>query len=248
MPEGALEPWICLALDMTPAKRAETALRELSGRLLQLQDEERRRIARALHDTTAQNLAALSMNLTLLGDAAKSLAPRARQALDDSTRLTEQCLREVRTLSYLIHPPLLDELGLESALRAYMEGFERKTGIQVNLEILPKLGRLTREVETTVFRIVQESLTNVHRHSGSPSAAVRVSRDADKIVVNVSDRGRGLPPEKTADGGKTLEASGIGIAGLRERARHLGGILEIRSTGAGTTVHAALPSSQPPGS
>lgn len=238
--ESVEKPRICFVLDMTLIKRAEAALSELSGRLLQLQDEERRRIARQLHDTTAQNLAALSMNLTLLTNAATSLGPRGRRALDDCISLTERCIVEIRTLSYMLYPPLLDELGLESALRAYLEEFQHSSGIHVDLEIGPKLGRMARQMETTVFRIVQESLANVHRCSESPKAAVRVHRVGDQVEIAVRTEGQDFQAELAEENRTENDGLGIGIAGLRERARHFGGMLEVELNDVGTTVRATL--------
>jgi PAS domain S-box-containing protein len=238
-PNGEHVGFIGSCVDRTERKRVEKALHQLSGRLLELQDDERRRISRELHDTTAQNLAVLSMNLCVLKESAKLLGQRPRQAVADSLALTERCSQEIRTLSYLLHPPLLDELGLVSALRAYTTGFTQRTGVQVELKI-ENIGRLSGDIETTLFRIVQEALTNVHRHSGSPKAEIRIVRDPKEVRLQVSDEGKGVPPESLeiiSEGGNL----GVGIAGMRERASQLGGQLKIASSDRGTTITAILP-------
>ncbi|MDQ6759990.1 MAG: PAS domain S-box protein [Acidobacteriota bacterium] len=226
-------------VDRTERKRVEQALHQLSGRLLELQDDERRRISRELHDTTAQNLAVLSMNLCVLKEATKLLGQKPRQAVAESLSLTERCSQEIRTLSYLLHPPLLDELGLVSALRAYAVGFTQRTGVQIDLKI-EDIGRLPGEIETTLFRIVQEALTNVHRHSGSSRAEIRVVRDPKEVRLHVSDEGKGVPPEslELISEGASI---GVGVAGMRERAIQLGGQLKIASSNKGTTITAILP-------
>lgn len=234
---GQVTGYIGSSIDRTERKRVETALHQLSGRLLELQDDERRRIARELHDTTAQNLAVLSMNLHSVRD--KVFGQRPRQAVVESLALAERCSQEIRTLSYLLHPPLLDELGLMSALRSYTAGFTQRTGIQIELK-MDEIGRLPRDVEITLFRIVQEALTNVHRHSGSPRAEIRVFRDPREVQLQIADAGRGVPPEKLdliSDGANL----GVGIAGMRERARQLGGHLKIGSSSGGTTITVILP-------
>jgi PAS domain S-box-containing protein len=237
--EGEYLGYLGSCIDRTDRKRVEKALHQLSGKLLELQDEERRRISRELHDTTAQNLAVLSMNLSVVKNAASVLGVKTQQAVSESLSLAEQCSHEIRTLSYLLHPPLLDELGLVSALRAYTTGYTQRTGIQVELK-MGEIGRLPGEVETTMFRIVQEALTNVHRHSGSTKAEIRVIRDPKEVRLQVSDEGRGVPLESLdiiSDGGSV----GVGIAGMRERAIQLGGHLKIASSTQGTTITAILP-------
>ncbi len=226
-------------VDRTDRKRVEKALHQLSGKLLELQDEERRRISRELHDTTAQNLAVLSMNLCVVKDASQVLGAKTQQAVSESLSLAEQCSHEIRTLSYLLHPPLLDELGLVSALRAYATGYSQRTGIQIDFK-MDEIGRLPGDVETTVFRIAQEALTNVHRHSGSARAEIRVIRDPKEVRLQVSDEGRGVPPESLdlISEGASL---GVGIAGMRERAIQLGGQLKVASSSRGTTITAILP-------
>jgi PAS domain S-box-containing protein len=222
--------------NITEIKHAEQALRELSGRLLQLQDEERRRIARELHDVTAQNLSAVTLNLARLEKMIPETDEKIRKVLTESLALGEESLREIRTLSYLLHPPMLDESGLAVALEWYLDGFSKRSGLRVNLAAPPDLGRLPAEVETALFRVVQESLTNIHRHSGSKVAAVQFTRDADSVTLAVKDEGRGMPRP-----GPDGSAMGVGIRGMRERLHQLGGRLEINSSQRGTTVRAVLP-------
>ena len=230
--------------DVTERKQAEKALRGLSTRLLQLQDEERRRIARELHDAIGQNLAGLMMNLTLANRSAAKIDPKARQALSKSLEVAEQCLNEMRTLSYLLHPPLLDEEGLASALAWYGNGFAERSGIKIDLEVPPNFGRLLQEVETTLFRVVQESLANVHRHSKSPSARIRLSRRPTGVELEISDKGQGMPTAALRLGNLSVGQLGVGIMGMRERASQLGGRLEIDSSPKGTTVRVVIPHPQ----
>ena len=214
-------------------------LRELSARLLQLQDEERRRIARELHDSVGQMLAALTMNLSAVRNDVERLAETAA-ALHDSESLVREMSSEVRTISHLLHPPLLDEAGLASALRWYVDGYAQRSGIKVDLDLPEDLGRLRSELETAIFRVVQECLTNVHRHSGSTVAKIRLRQREHQILVDVEDEGKGIPPEKREEMA-TAGAPGVGIRGMRERLRQLGGTLEIHSNGSGTNVSARLP-------
>ena len=210
-------------------KQGENEVRQLSGRLLQLQDEERRRIARELHDSTGQKVAALTMDLTVASEEAAAFRPKARQALAECFTLAEQIAAEVRTLSYLLHPPLLDESGLASAIRWYADGLAQRSGLHVNLEVPPEFGRLPPERETTLFRIVQESLTNVLLHSGSKKANIRIVQDAQQVTLEISDEGRGLAPGTLDQSHPGLTRLGVGIAGMRERVRQLHGRLEISS-------------------
>lgn len=226
--------------DITERKRAEESLRLLSGQLLHLQDQERRRIARELHDSAGQILAALGMNLSLVGSENGNIAPRAAKAIQESVGLVQELSRELRTISHLLHPPLLDEVGLASGLRSYLEGFTERSKIRVDLELPADLGRLQQDSETAIFRIVQECLTNIHRHSESPVARIRIRRTDIEVSLEVEDRGKGIPAEKrqAMDSGGT---AGVGIRGMRERLRQLGGSLEINSNDAGTVVVARLP-------
>jgi signal transduction histidine kinase len=216
-------------------------LGELTGRLLELQDNERRRIARELHDSVGQTLAALSMNLSTVTTDIESLMKTA-SIVADSAALVKDLSGDIRTISHLLHPPLLDEAGLSSALRWYIEGFADRSKIRATLEFPHGFGRLSREVETAIFRVVQECLTNIHRHSGSPSAMVRISRSSIDVCIEVEDEGKGLSSEKRAQIASS-GTIGVGIRGMRERLRQLGGSLEINSEGIGkgTLVVARLP-------
>lgn len=219
--------------------RAEANLRELSGRLLRLRDDEQRRLARELHDSVGQMLAAISMNISVVV-ADPSLSPAARRAVKENSELIGQISSEIRTISHLLHPPLLDEVGLASGVRWYLEQFAERSNMKVDLELAEDFGRLPSELETALFRIVQEALTNVHRHSESPTASVRVIRSADGITLEVSDQGKGISNDKIWEiemGG----ASGVGLSGMRERVRQLGGKFEVRSPGKGTVLSAKLP-------
>ena len=237
---GARSRLLISARDITERQRAEEALHRLSGRLIQLQDEERRRIARELHDSTAQSLAALSMNLEAF-DSSLAFTPAQRQSLAESASLATQCLREIRTLSYLLHPPQPDDFGLPSALTWYVAGFTKRSGIQVRLEVPADLPRLPQDVEMTLFRLVQECLSNIHRHSGSSTADIRIDLEAQQVRLLVQDQGRGIPASILDHLNDSLADLGVGIAGMRERVRQLGGRLEIQSHGQGTTVKARLP-------
>jgi signal transduction histidine kinase len=217
---------------------ANQNLRRLSARLLQLQDDERRRIARELHDSVGQMLAALAMNLSAVQSDIDRLTKTAA-ALTDSESLVQEMSKEVRTISHLLHPPLLDEAGLSSALRWYIDGFAQRSKISVDLDFPDDFGRLPREVETATFRVVQECLTNIHRHSGSTTAKVRLRHHDHEVVVEVEDKGKGISPEKL-DEMTSSGTPGVGIRGMRERLRQLGGALEIASNGKGTVVVARL--------
>ena len=222
---------------------ANQGLRELSARLLQLQDEERRRIARELHDSVGQTLSALTMNLTTVGADIERLSQTAK-TVTDSLALAQEMTKEVRTVSYLLHPPLLDEAGLASALRWCAEGFSERSKIQVDLEVPEDFGRLSQEMETALFRTVQECLTNIHRHSGSTVAAIRLARSRDQVQLNVEDHGSGIPVGKL-DELESAGTPGVGIRGMRERMRQLGGSLDVRSSATGTAIEARLPLAPP---
>jgi signal transduction histidine kinase len=220
-------------------EQVQTDLRELSAKLLQLQDEERRRIARDLHDSAGQTLTLLAMNLgylqQLTKDGNRQFADKLMEAQDLLHRLTQ----DIRTTSYLLHPPLLDESGIGAALRWYIDGLTQRTPLKIQLEIPQEFGRLPQAIELAMFRIVQECLTNVLRHSGSQVAEIRISRDAETVNLEIEDRGRGISKEKLAlinEGG-----SGVGIRGMRDRVRHLKGEMRVESGESGTTVSISLP-------
>ena len=227
--------------DVTERKRTQEALHELSGRLLRSQDEERHRIARELHDGTAQNMSAVLLNLHRLEQLLGVAHAGAGRLIEESSTLLNDCLKEIRTLSYLLHPPLLDEVGLSSALPWYVKGFMERSTISVSLKIAPDLGRLPPEVEMALFRVVQESLGNVHRHSGSKSAAIALRRTARGVVLTISDKGRGMSREITTNWDDEIRSLGVGVAGMRARLKQLGGHLEIASSRNGTTVRAIFP-------
>lgn len=233
--EGKVLGTSAIVRDIRERKKAERQLRQLSWRLLQTQDEERRRLARELHDSTAQTVVALAMNLSLLTQNGAALPEERRAALlADSLALAGDTVRELRTQSYLLHPPLLDERGLNAALRWFVQGFTERSGIAVEIEIDPEFPRLHEQLEMTIFRIVQESLSNVRRHAQSAWAAVRVALGGGWVTLEIRDRGGGLPPGE--GGGK-----GVGIAGMRERLLQLGGSLTLAPNDPGTAVLARLP-------
>jgi signal transduction histidine kinase len=220
-------------------ERAQFDLRALSGRLIQMQDDERRRIARELHDSAGQILVALKLNLAQLEPNAERL-DRKTSRLAECLSLIDELTKELRTISHLLHPPLLDELGLISAVRWYVEGFAERSKIPVDLDLSSDFGRLPRELETTIFRIVQECLTNIHRHSGSATANIRITRDSRNIELEVRDHGKGISADATGTSIGPV-TPGVGIQGMRERVRQLNGKLEIRSSKNGTSVIARLP-------
>jgi PAS domain S-box-containing protein len=246
--DGSLIPanfsFIVLSRDKSATGVLVTDLRlqrqqiEFASRLQHLQDEERKRIARELHDSVGQLLTAIGMNISIVKAQSHKLDSMAARAVSDNARLVERVSSEIRTMSHLLHPPLLDIAGLASALRWYVDGFSERSHIKVDLEIPADLGRLPSDMEIAIFRIVQECLTNIHRHSGSPTATIRVYQEGEYLIVQVEDRGKGIPPEKRRE----VEAgrSGVGFGGMRERVRKLGGTLEIRSQGSGTLVSATL--------
>jgi two-component system NarL family sensor kinase len=222
--------------------RSEEALRQFSARILKAQDEERRRIARELHDSTGQNLAALSMMLAKLLEGDSTLDSGVRRPLGECHKLVEACSHDVRTLSYLLHPPLMDERGLPSALRWFAEGFTKRSGIQVHLELPSNIPRLPQQVEMAMFRIVQESLTNTHRHSGSSIATIHLRVNRNEAQLDVCDNGNGL--SKPRVGGR-VAALGVGITGMRERVREMNGRMNIESSSNGTAIRVTLPYEAP---
>lgn len=224
--------------DITDRMRSEQELSQLTVRLFNLQDEERRRIARELHDGTAQNLFAISINLTRLSKPSLSGQAEADELIAESQTLVDQSLQEIRTLSYLLHPPLLDEAGLVSALQWFAEGFSKRSGIYVEV-FAQAIERLPSEIEMALFRVVQEALTNVRCHSGSEVAKIRLERRNGNVILKISDQGRGLM--EPGDNSGAPISIGVGISGMRQRIRQLGGTLEILSNTEGTTISARVP-------
>jgi two-component system, chemotaxis family, CheB/CheR fusion protein len=243
-PKGGV-PLILLSIqDETERREAEVAAARsgvMSARLMQVQDEERRRVARELHDSTAQSLAGLMMNMNHLSRMLHKSDPKILATLEESRTLADESIREIRTISYLLHPPLLEDAGLASAMRWFVEGFSGRSGIQVKLTMPPQLPRLTGDLELALFRIAQEGLTNVHHHSGSKSARVEIALMSSHVILSVSDNGKGLPAEVWKPQGGVSGATGVGINSMRERAKQLGGTLEFDSSRRGTTVRATLP-------
>jgi signal transduction histidine kinase len=216
-------------------------LRNLSARLIATQDEERRRIARDLHDSVGQVIAALSMNNGMALREADKLSTAAAGVLRQNALLVEQLSQEIRTLSHLLHPPLLDEIGLMPAIKTFADGFADRSNIKVDVDLSPKIGRLAPNIEISIFRIVQESLTNVYRHSGSKTASIKIWPSQEKkLIVQICDEGKGIPLEHRFSMSLGMN-TGMGLSGMRERMRELGGTLEVHSNGKGTTVTATLP-------
>jgi PAS domain S-box-containing protein len=234
-----------IARDISERQRADQVLKgaELSGRLLTMQDQERRRIARELHDGLGQLLAAIGINVGQVMKEKANLSPATARYVEENSRLVEQALSEIRTLSYLLHPPMLDELGLSSALKSYAAGFAERSKINVDLELNTDPGPLPKNHELCLFRIAQECLTNIHRHSGSAKAIVRLARTSSGIELEIKDEGCGLDKDiqaKLASG----ESVGVGFRGMQERVRQIGGTLTVQSNGHGTSVIVALPTVQ----
>ncbi len=214
-------------------------LRDLSQRLLRAQDEERRHIARELHDSAGQTLTVLEMNLARFLREAQQSAPHLAEDAEETQRLVQQLTREIRTTSYLLHPPLLDESGLASALSWYIEGVRERSGLDIMLAISEEFGRLPREIELVVFRLVQECLTNIHRHSGSKRASIQIAREGESVSIKVEDEGKGMSPERLAE--IQSHGSGVGIRGMHERVRHFHGNMQIESSVSGTRILVSLP-------
>jgi len=214
-------------------------LRDLSRRMMQLQDEERRRIARELHDSAGQMLTALGMNLFSIVQRAKQSAPLLAKDAEYAEQLVQELSREIRTTAYLLHPPLLDESGLSEALLWYIQGLKERSGLDITLEIPENFGRCSHEMELAIFRVVQECLTNVHRHSGSKIAAIRIAHVAQAVSIEVEDAGKGLSPEKLAE--IKSQGGGVGIRGMRERVVQFGGEITIQSGDWGTRILINVP-------
>ena len=225
--------------------RKTQQLEALNARMTTLQDEGRRRIARELHDSVGQLLAAVSMNSALVEAESHKLSPEAAKRVHENAAMVEEATKEIRTISHLLHPPLLDEAGLASALHCYVEGFSERSKIVAKLEIPQSFEGLSKEMELSIFRVVQECLTNIHRHAGSPTAAIRITQDGAYLRVEIEDAGKGIPPEKQSLF-RLSARTGVGLRGMRERLRQLGGTLQIQSNGHGTQVIATLPVARTP--
>jgi PAS domain S-box-containing protein len=239
---------ICgIATDITRQKQSEALLRDLSGRLMQVQDEERRRLARELHEGTAQMLVALAMNLGMARKYAGREGSKVRSAIEASLELVQESGSQVQTMAYLLHPLGLDDFGLASALPWYAEGFSTRSGIKVSVSVSSSRERLERELELAIFRMVQEGLTNILRHSGSQTAEISLRDDESEIVLEIADKGRGISREVLSRMTSGLPVPGIGLAGMRERARQLGGRLDIESSPQGVRLVARIPARRRPG-
>jgi PAS domain S-box-containing protein len=265
--EGDPPYYVSVVIDITDRKKAEEGLQEseerlrkrvfertlelqqkneelrnLSARLQQIRDEERRALARELHDSTGQSLAILAMNLDELKRKVDQISPDIAELAVQNKVVVDEISTELRTISYLLHPPLLDEIGLEAALRWYAEGLAERSNITVNLELNlgNGAGRLSPELETALFRIVQECLSNIHRHSGSPTATMRLRASSDKIILEVIDQGAGMPPEKL-DQIAAGRLPGVGLRGMRERIQSFHGDLDVLSGANGTTIKVVIP-------
>ena len=225
-----------LNAELNAREQAEASLRALSVRLLELQDQERRKFSRELHDSLGQYLVGVKMNLTMLGN---SVPPNA--LIPECIKLLDQAMTETRTISHLLHPPLLDEAGFASAAKWYVEGFSKRSGIQTSLEMADDLGRMSSSLELALFRVLQESLTNVHRHSKSRKAEVSLIASNRHVVLQVRDYGKGVPPDVLDRFRHKRAHGGVGLAGMRERINELGGRMDMHSDSHGTRVVATLP-------
>jgi PAS domain S-box-containing protein len=225
--------------DLSERKCAEERLRHLSYSLLKIQDDERGKLGRELHDTVGQYLVAAKMSLDGVASDDR-FDPQVRHRIDDSLLLIDRAIREVRTLSYLLYPPMLEEMGLASAIRWYLEGFSKRSGVQAECERCDDV-RLQRDIELALFRVFQESMTNVHRHSQGKTARIRFAVQNHRAVLEVKDDGVGLGVDPGDVNAASVSRLGVGIRGMSERIRQLGGQLSINSTPRGTTVKATVP-------
>jgi signal transduction histidine kinase len=220
--------------------RKTQQLEMLNARMTTLRDEERRHIARELHDSVGQLLAAISMNSVFVEAESHKLSHDVAKRVSENAAMVEEASKQIRTISHLLHPPLLDEVGLASALQWYVEGFSERSKIDAKLDIPKEFPGLSKEMELSIFRVVQECLTNIHRHAGSPTAGIRIIQDDACLRVEIEDAGKGIPPEKESTFGSSAN-TGVGLRGMRERLRQSGGTLQIQSNGHGTRVTAILP-------
>jgi len=231
-----------LAHELKERRQAEQAVQQLSSRILHVQDEERRRVARELHDSIGQVFAVLKMNLEMISRTFRTSDPQqVQQLLAESKAALEIGLSGARTLSHLLHPPLLDEMGFMSAAKWLVEGFSLRSKIQVQLEVAENLPRMEQDVELALFRILQEALTNIHKHSGSPSVDIHVKIEGSKVSLRIRDYGKGIPAGVIDAFKRSKAGLGVGLAGMRERVRDLGGRLELKSDAKGAVVEASVP-------
>jgi signal transduction histidine kinase len=232
-----------LLIELRDRRQAEEDVRRLSGRLLQVQDSERRKVAREIHDGIGQIFAALKMNVSMLADSERMTGSpdRKERLLSELQVLLDQGISEARTLSHLLHPPLLDELGLTSAARWLVDGFSQRSGIEVTLKAPEAMRRMPAPIELALFRVLQESLTNIHRHSGSSSADIRINQQPRVITLVVQDYGKGIPEEILEKFRKTAAGLGVGLVGMRERVTELGGRFDLRANDQGTRLQVIFP-------
>jgi two-component system, NarL family, sensor kinase len=226
--------------DITARKNAEHSLRTLSARILQLQDEERRRIARDMHDSIGQDLTALKLGLAAIGGEIEKYRPELAMKVFENAEIAKHISDQLRTISYLLHPPLLDDLGLGSALRWYVKGFEKRSGIKTSLEVNLDGQRLPSELETTIFRTIQEGLTNIHRHSESATALIRLCRFSDHLLLEIEDEGKGIQQDQLNRITSGMTTS-VGLQGIGERIRQFDGNWQILSEGHGLKIKAIIP-------
>lgn len=242
--DGSVRGAVGVFIDITERKLAERSRRELYAHMLRVQDAERRRIARELHDSVGQNLTGLVLSLSALKRQSARLDQKSRKALAEGLISAREAARDVRTLSRLLHPPLLHEFGLVDAIRTYVRGFSERSGVKVNTFLPPRKQRFNKEVEATLFRVVQEGLTNVYRHSKSKRATIRMQEADENLILEIQDFGRGmkaLPSRRSPNDPKTV---GVGIPGIRERLQQFDGQLEVHSSKKGTLLRAVLPLSK----
>ena len=239
-PDGTFEGYVGGCLDIHDRKEATEKIRiaDESVRLLRVQDEERRHIAREFHDSAGQTLTVLGLSLALLVQKAEAMAPELASDGKEIQEVVQKLHREIRTTSYLLHPPLLDEAGLKPALNWYVQGIVERSEIAIELDIAEDFGRLPAEMELAIFRVVQECLTNIHRHAESKTARIRLAREKRTVRIEVWDQGKGIPPQRLAE--IQTQGSGVGVGGIRERLRRFHGEMKIKSDGSGTVVSATL--------
>jgi PAS domain S-box-containing protein len=240
-PDGTFEGYVGACLDIHDQKEAAEKVRIANEmtRLMRAQDAERRRIARELHDSAGQTLTVLGLSVAQLVERAQVIAPELAEEGKEIEEVVQQLHREIRTTSYLLHPPLLDECGLASALNMYVEGLAERSHVAITLDVAANVGRLPSDMELAIFRLVQECLTNIHRHSGSETALIRVTREGESVRTEVRDHGKGISPERLLD--IQSHGSGVGLSGIRERIRQFHGEMKIESNSSGTSVIVSIP-------